>query len=162
MKKVIILFFIALFLGSCAGGAQPTTSGKGGIDTPSPQSGTETPSPAPDSSSPVIRMEKSGGIAGIHNTWTIYADGRAFSGSQALTSIPAGQVTSTLAEIQNLGFFEMQDDYLPGSTCADCFQYRITIHAGGVSKTVTALDGDAHTPAKLLQIIDDIDRLVGQ
>jgi hypothetical protein len=160
MRIVFIYLLFVILLASCASAAQPTITGKGPVETQvTPSSGPVSP-PAPDLGVPVIIMEKSGGIAGVHDKWTIYAGGQVVSAGQVVHTLTSDQVSSTLADIQKLGFFNMQADYSKASTCNDCFIITITVASAGNSKTVTGVEGDTHTPAEFLQVISDISSLV--
>ena len=131
MRKKWIIFVITLFLVGCASAAVSPGSGKGPVDTQQTPVMTPTggaPAQTPEPGGPVIILEKSGGIAGINKKWSIYADGQVMSDGQTSKTLDAGQVNSTLADIQKLGFFGMLADYSSVSTCNDCFIYKITIN----------------------------------
>lgn len=157
MRKGFIFLVIAILLTSCASATQSTTTSKGPVEAPTTGA---VSLPTPDPGEPVIVMDKSGGIAGIHNKWTIYTNGQVVSAGQVVHTLTADQVKSTLADIQKLGFFDLQADYSKASTCNDCFMITIMVNSAGNSKTVTGVEGDAHTPAEFLQVIGEINSLV--
>jgi len=159
MRKVFIFLLIAILLAGCASVAQSTTTGKGPLDAQATPTAGAVSQPTPDQGAPVIVMERSGGIAGIHNKWTIYANGQVVMAGQVVRTLTADQVNSTLADIQKLGFFELQADYSKNSNCMDCFLDNVTINSGGNSKTVTAVEGDTRTPAEFLKVIEAINKL---
>lgn len=113
-------------------------------------------------SEPVIILKRGGGLAGVSDQWTIYADGRIVAGDQTEQQVTPDQVSLLLAGIEALGFFDLEDSYGRGSTCNDCFTYELTVRSGQQVKTVTAVDGAADTPADLLQIVEMITGLVSR
>lgn len=159
MRKGFIYLLIAILLAGCASAAQSTMISKGPLDAQTTPTAGAVSQPTPDQGMPVIVMERSGGIAGIHNKWTIYASGQVIMAGQVVRTLAADQVNTTMADIQKLGFFEMQADYSKNSNCMDCFLDVVTINSGGNSKTVTAVEGDARTPAEFLKVIEDINKL---
>jgi hypothetical protein len=76
------------------------------------------------------------------------------------TAVAADQVQALLAEIEGLGFWELQDSYGLSAVCNDCYSYRITVNDGGKVKTVVAVEGAADTPDTVLEIIDAINALL--
>ncbi len=161
MKKALIFFLITILLAGCAGvTASPATTDKGGAGNQATPTVQNTPVPTSDQMVPAIVIVRTGGIAGIHNKWTIYADGQVFSESQLIHRLSAEQVKSALATIQKLGFFDLQADYSKDSTCMDCFLVTVTVNSGGTSKTVKAVEGDTRTPSAFLQVTGVINGLV--
>ncbi len=160
MRKGLILLLIAILLAGCAGAAQSTTTGKGPVDDQTSPTPGGVSQPTPDQGAPVIIMEKSGGLAGVHQKWALYASGQVVSAGQVIRLVTADQVKAALADIRKAGFYDLQADYRQASTCNDCFLYTVSVNSGGNSKTVTGVDGDAHTPAEFLQVVSEILNLV--
>jgi hypothetical protein len=69
-------------------------------------------------------------------------------------------VSQLVRTIEVLGFFKLQDAYGQSSECADCFQYELTVNAGGRSKTVTTVDAAPDNPPELMQILESVHALV--
>lgn len=158
MKKAVILFLFIFWIAGCAGSAQPPLTPKGLSLTATPPATSEPQTSRQDVA--VIVVEKSGGIAGIHMKWMIFADGRVVPGDAAHREPDPAQVESLLAHLQKLGFYDLQTDYSSASTCNDCFVYTITVHNAGITKSVTGVDGDTATPAAFLQSIQAVNSLI--
>lgn len=107
-----------------------------------------------------VVYERSGGFAGISETWNIYPDGRIVSPQGHEYTVPPERVSSLLSEIESLGFFEMSDTSGRFSACRDCFTYRITVNNDGQVRAVTAVDAATDTPAEFWQILERIRDLV--
>ncbi len=101
-----------------------------------------------------VLFQRSGGLLPSELQWAVYPDGRVVTGKGEEESVPAGQVQALLAELNGLGFFELQDSYGLSAVCNDCYTYSITVNDGGRVKTVIAVDGAADTPDTVLAIID--------
>ena len=105
---------------------------------------------------PVIIFERSGGIAGRHDLFRIYADGRVEStaaGKTAVTqNVPPELVAAVVTHMVDAGFFSLADEYLPKSNCCDLFTYKLSVVHDGVAKTVTTMDSVQLPPALALAI----------
>jgi hypothetical protein len=160
MKRVLFVIFIALFLSGCAGAQQSSTGSKGPGGLHATPAAGDASLPTPGPGDPVIILERSGGIAGIHHIWIIYADGKVTYNGQPGRTLTPELVNTSLADIQKSGFFNLQEDYGKNSTCNDCFVLTVTIRSDGNAKTVTAVEGDTQTPAEFLQTVGEINSLV--
>ena len=157
LATIVVLAFLA----ACTPASLPSPAdAQTGPDTEDPR-GTKQPGGGADSDA-VIILRRSGGLAGVSDEWTIYADGRIVAGDQTEQQVTPDQVSLLLAGIEALGFFDLEDSYGRGSTCNDCFTYELTVRSGEQVKTVTAVDGAADTPAELLQIVQMITGLVSR
>ncbi len=162
MKWHVTLVMIGMLalLAACAPASLPSpTDTQPGPDTEEPR-GTTRPGGA--GSEPVIILKRGGGLAGVADEWTIYADGRIVAGNETEQKVTPDQVSLLLAGIEGLGFFDLENNYGRGSTCNDCFTYELTVRSGERVKTITAVDGAADTPAELLQIVQMITELVSR
>jgi len=113
----------------------------------------------------VIVYERDGGIAGTHDVWRIYADGRVQATLKAKGStqaqLPASVVDDAVKRIVDGGFFNLQDTYLPANRGADRFTYKLTIIQGRTLKTVTTMDA-TEQPAALSGALDVVNGLIQQ
>jgi hypothetical protein len=113
----------------------------------------------------VIIYERDGGLAGTHDEWRIYADGRVQATLKAKGStqaqLPASVVNEAVKRIVDGGFFNLQDSYLPANRGADRFTYKLTVIQGGALKTVTTMDA-TEQPAALSSALDIVGGLVQQ
>ena len=126
------------------------------VASSTPESATATPPATPEPTStpgtgPLIVYERSGGFAGRHDLFRIYADGRIVSEGGAMTgggnALAPQQITSVVARIVEAGFFSLEDAYLPPNKCCDLFTYKLTIMRDGKAKTVTTMDSAKQPPA---------------
>lgn len=108
----------------------------------------------------VIIYQRSGGFAGVHEQWTVYPDGRIVATDGREWQVTPEQVEQLLAEIEALGFFEMNSRYMPLNTCCDRFTYEITVHHGDRVNTVTTIDAAPDAPPELWHVIDEISHWV--
>lgn len=118
-----------------------------------------TDSGAGKSGGAAIIYGRSGGIAGISEMWMIFPDGRVVSADGKVFAVPAVEVSALLAEIEDLGFFEISNPSgLPG-TCADCFVHQITVNNGERLNSITVQGriSDPEDPRlKILEIISEL------
>jgi hypothetical protein len=145
MKYLWTLLLAALLLVSCQREA--------------PTSGTSDPGPK-DFSKISIVLEKSGGIAGEMERWTINGNGQVVSSKGGQRSLDPAAVGSVVEQLEQMGFFEMEEGGLPTS-CRDCFTYTLTVSDGERVKTVTAVEGAVETPQDVLQAVGLVAGLVG-
>jgi hypothetical protein len=103
-----------------------------------------------------ITFDRSGGIAGISEHWTIYLDGRVIGPAEEEARIPADQVSQVLAEIEASGFFEWPPLSRSLESCADCFTYSITVEYQGKTNRITLVDGQSGAPEEAWTILERI------
>jgi len=159
MRREAIVIILLVFLVACE--PAPARSALN-TRTPSPA---ELPSTRVFSGSDklggaVIIYERSGGLTGISEQWTVYPDGRITSEQGPEYRVSPERISSLLSEIESLGFFVMSEASGRFSPCRDCFTYRITVSHEGQVRTVMAMDAAADTPAEFWQILERIRELV--
>ena len=167
MKRHALWVTLMFVLAGCAvvtaptPGAAPTL----GIVRTSPVSPLSPLAPPQTADGVVIIYERDGGIAGTHDVWRIYADGRVQATLKAKGStqaqLPASVVSDTVKRIVDGGFLKLQDSYLPANRGADRFTYKLTIIQGGTLKTVTTMDA-TEQPAALSSALDVVNGLLQQ
>jgi hypothetical protein len=145
----------------CASGTEIAPT----LEAPTPESPTgqdQTPAPAATptagdrSSGAVITFDRSGGIAGISEHWTIYLDGTVIGPAEEEARIPADEVGQLLAEIEAAGFFEWPPRPRSFQTCADCFTYSITVEYQAKTNRITLLDGESGAPEEAWVLLERI------
>lgn len=109
----------------------------------------------------VIIYQRSGGIAGMSERWVVYPDGRVLQPDGQIRHVPPEQVSTLLRKIESLGFFDMNDEYLPQNPCCDRFTHTLTVRRDNQRKHVTTLDATPGTPAALWEAIDAVTQLAG-
>jgi hypothetical protein len=127
-----------------------------------PAGSTLTPGGAQDGGQAVIVFERGGGIAGIHEVWTVYADGATASAEGAGQAVAAAEVEAVMAEADRLGFWEMEAAYGANDQCADCFTYNLTLTWEGRTKTVTTMDAASDAPPELSELLTAVSQLVAK
>ncbi len=173
MKRYYLVVILMFVLAGCAVATAPTPRAAptlGAVRT-SPVSPLAPMSPLSPLALPqtadgvVIIYERDGGLAGTHDVWRIYANGRVAATSKARgdsqAQLPASVVNDAVKRIIDGGFFKLQDSYLPANRGADRFTYKLTIIQGGTLKTVTTMDA-TEQPAALASALDVVNGLIGQ
>jgi len=160
LNLIVIFLAIALTTG-CSSVAEITpTLEATTLEAPTRQDQTPTPAATPTpgsrSSGAVITFDRSGGIAGISEHWTITLDGRVVGPADEEARIPADEVSQLLAEIEAAGFFEWPPIPRSLQSCADCFTYSITVEYQGKANRITLVDGESAAPEEAWTILERI------
>lgn len=100
----------------------------------------------------VLIYERSGGIAGEMVTVNVYADGTVErTASQNAPGEPLeiyvvdpAEVEAMLAELEEVGFFELESSYVPEDPCCDLFTHLMSVRRGDDIHTVEALEGGSN------------------
>jgi hypothetical protein len=130
-----------------------TTKPADEADLPTPDEKNGEPGEQPDESlEPAIVFSREGGLAGIMQTWEIYADGRTVRDDSAEWQVAPDMVSELLDTIEQAGFFELEP---PKTTdiCCDFFTYTITVLDGVREKTVIFSEGDPDLAPGLQSVV---------
>jgi hypothetical protein len=125
-----------------------------------------TPASSPLTSPPAVSeisvtYQRSGGLVGANDTWTIDPQGKVtHQGSGASAQLTAAQLVELITAIRAANFIELQDSYVPKDTCCDRYEYTIIITTNGQSNTVRTIDASPTAPRELTQLVDILNRLV--
>jgi hypothetical protein len=84
----------------------------------------------------LVSIVRSGGFAGIHETFAIYPDGKATNPEGKMQQIQAKSLDSILRQIGALDLPRSCQIVFPPSSCSDCFQYRITLTGSNGTRTL--------------------------
>lgn len=103
-----------------------------------------------------IIYQRSGGIAGIAEMWTIYSDGRIVSGDGQESSVTPEEVSALLTEIEALGFFDLRESGGLLSTCRDCFIHQITVSSSERFNSIRVEAGGSEPEDQRLEIVEKI------
>ncbi len=108
----------------------------------------------------LVSLHQSGGIAGVDETLTVYADGRVEltdrSGQVRAGQLAAGDLEALRSLLESPELARAEDRYqAPG---ADQFVYEITLLSGAQPRTITTMDGADH-PAVVGQLLAELARL---
>jgi hypothetical protein len=101
----------------------------------------------------LIAYHLNGGLAGLDETWMIFADGRITNSDQLAGQVEPEAAAGLAAAIQALGFFDLQSSYLPANTCCDRFGYEITLIVDGRAHQVSALEAEPGVPEAFWQAV---------
>lgn len=124
--------------------------------------------PDPDLGDAVLFYERSGGIAGEIVTVRVYADGtversdRVDAQSDAIEAyaVEPAAVEQLLADLEEVGYFELERDYLPKDLCCDRILHLISARADGEVQTVEALGSTEDTPEAVWESVEIIESFV--
>lgn len=132
---------------------------------PAPQEPKRSPAdPLPEGVA--LRLSRSGGIAGISETWIVYTDGRVEVRRKAdAAAQPAGQVDpaavqAVLAELDRLGFYDLQAEYSAKDACCDLITATLQARSGGREHRVILLQEAEDTPAEALAALQAVQALL--
>jgi hypothetical protein len=155
MRKHIarILLIACTFLAGCSSPQAPAATEPGEIKNEAQATG-ET------AQTVQIVLERSGGFAGVDERWLINSDGRITASDGKNSQVSIAELSAAVADLENLGFFELQNSYMPLDTCCDRFTYKLSVTAAGKAHTVTALEGDQETPEELWKAIEIVNGLI--
>jgi len=156
MKTVAVILLIAIaVLAGCS---------------PSNATATDIPVKAEsNANSPVVTdqgveivLKRSGGFAGVDDSWSITSDGSITTSDGKESQVSQTALSQAVNELEKLGFFAMDNSYVPLDTCCDRFTYQIEVTVNGKSHSVTALEGAPETPDKFWQALDTVNGLLAE
>lgn len=101
----------------------------------------------------VIIYERSGGLAGVSEQWSIYPDGRIVAGDGREWQVEPEQVEQLIDDIEALGFFDMSGRYMPRDPCCDRFTYSLVVRSDDKVNRVTTMDVAPDVPANLWEVL---------
>ncbi len=137
------------------------TPGTAGSPLPTPNISTSPVQP-PTAYGAVVTLQRTGGLAGVSQQWSIYPDGRVQLPNGTQSQLSADQVSALLAALDQAGFFALQDSYGQGDKCRDCFNYQLTVNDNGHSRTVSFVEGAADTPPEVTAALKAVNELLAQ
>ena len=149
MRKIAAILSLAvLFLAGCA----------------SPQPAAATPpaenSPAGTDQEINILLRKTGGFAGVDESWEVASDGHITTSEGESAQVSAAELSRTVSELEELGFFDLQASYVPHDTCCDRFTYQLEVTVNGKPHSVTVLEATPGTPDGFWQALDVVNSLL--
>jgi hypothetical protein len=175
MKRLSLVLLIALFgllvacspTGAGEEAATITPTAAPALDTVPPPSaeGEEAATPAPESEgqpeaelpeSAVILFHREGGIAGVSEEWTVFADGRVVDAAGNEFQLEPAAVTAMLATIQATGFMELDNSQAPVELCCDRFVYTLTVRLDDRTHSMTMVDGQENVAPALEEAINTV------
>ncbi len=95
-----------------------------------------------------------------YERWAIYEDGTVLENDIVKTSLSLEAVAELLRRVEEAGFFDMEDVYMPEQPAPDQPLYALTVRGEEEIKTVVTMEGVPMQPAQLQALIDYVDALV--
>ena len=154
-RRVLATIFLFWITG-CAKDLVTSTS----VTPPSTPSHTEASIDDNPASGIVLLYERSGGIAGIHNEWKAYSDGRLESIDGSIGTLSPKELDGVLEEFHKLNFFDLEMKINPFDSCADCFSYRLLINFEGQTNEISWNEASTDTPVNFREILTLINTLI--
>ncbi len=158
MKTVICLLILSGLAACTVAAPLSSPAPTAELSLPSPEDAVHPAAGLPAEVALVLR--RSGGIAGVSEQWTIYTDGSVEAGDGRRWQATPEEVASLVAEIEGLGFFELDSRYVPFDTCCDRFTYELAVRSGERSHAVTALEATPDVPEALWEALDAVQRFL--
>lgn len=121
-----------------------------------------TPTPLPNKDEvknpdgPILVLQQSGGLDGVISQWALYADGRIEASDGSYRQATPEQVDQLLSEIEKLGFFELNNRYMPLNTCCDRIVYELSVRSEGRENHLTVLDATPDVPEAVWNSINTV------
>lgn len=107
-----------------------------------------------------VVFKRSGGLAGLNEQWTIFANGRIETNTSITPQLSTEAVNQLLSSLESAGFFELDATYLPEDTCCDRYLYEITAVQNSTFHSVTTLENTPDMPEALQQSLRIIQNLL--
>jgi hypothetical protein len=124
---------------------------------------------------PIIVLSQSGGIAGQVIEWRIYADGRvekvedaqrpdaeSVEGNVHTAQVEPEQIDGLVTDLEELGYFELDSNYIPKDTCCDRFMYNLTVQTTDRMHAIAAMDGTEDVPEEVWESINLVQTFVDE
>ncbi len=147
LVTAFLLIFLLPAMGCSVETAHAPIEGEGAEETPTPA---PTATFAPNTA---VIFNRSGGIAGLDETWTVFLDGTVETNSTTQPQLSAEDVEQLLNSLESTGFFELEDRYMPEDTCCDHIFYQVTAVSGSQRHTVATLETTPDMPEALQQTL---------
>lgn len=123
---------------------------------------TATPDEAETTGQPevVLRYQRTGGIAGVNQEWTVYSDGTIVGNDGTTKQASVEEVVRLLTDIEELGFYDMAPRYGDPRACCDMFTYVISVRGSSRQHSVTTVDAADDAPAELMDVLSRVSHFV--
>jgi len=110
----------------------------------------------------VLVYKRSGGFAGVDESWTVYEDGRVVDASGKESTVSISELADVIAQAQQAGFFDQRLAVDRKSACADCFTYELEMSVDGQRNKVAFKDAQQDVPDAIWRLLASVQGLVGQ
>ncbi len=155
-SRCVLAMIFLFWITGCARDLATSTS----VTPPSTPSYTEANVDDNHASGIVLLYERSGGIAGIHDEWKAYSDGRFELNDGTIETLNPQELDGVLEELRKLGFFDLEMKINPFDSCADCFSYRLLVNFEGQTNEISWNEASTDTPVNFKEILTLINTLL--
>jgi hypothetical protein len=101
----------------------------------------------------VIEYQRSGGYAGVNESYSLFSDGRINVINADGWQVDAKRVDALVKRLAELGFYDLASAYIPKNACCDRFSHQLTVKYGNNTHTVSAVGGDPRVPENFWEIL---------
>lgn len=144
VQLTLLGFLVLLLLSGCAVETAHAPEAAVEATATAVPTATHTPNTA-------VIFKRSGGLAGVNEEWVLFVDGRIETNTTIQPQLSAEDVSQLLNSLETVGFFQLNNSYLPEDTCCDRFLYEITVLQTSTFHTVTSLENTPDMPESLQQ-----------
>jgi hypothetical protein len=157
---IVILLFLGSTLSACASSNNsPTPQAPDHSPTATPSGSTGNPAATP-SAGPLILYHRSGGIAGLDETFQVYADGLITSGDHKNWRVTPADVQRLMDQINQSGFYQVNQAGPFVVPCCDRLTYSLTVNLNGKTHLAQIFDGATDQPAAIQKAIDAVEQFI--
>jgi hypothetical protein len=108
----------------------------------------------------VVVFQKTGGFAGVNEQTVVYSDGFIENDKGESFQSSPDVIRTLVSTAEDIGFFDLEGNYVPEDHCCDYFNYSLTIRDCEQANTVVTADEVPGAPSELMQIINTIQALI--
>lgn len=109
-----------------------------------------------------VVFARTGGIAGISEQWSLFADGRVVNTQGDEFQVDASEIVALVDAMEGMGFYGWRVEVPRRNTCADCFTYSIRASYKGQSNQVDFVDAQLGVPDGVWTLLDRIQVILSE
>lgn len=142
----------------------PTAASPTAIPSPSAAPTAQAAAPADEV---IVRLHRSGGFAGVDESYSIRADGSVVKGggdgqTMQIVQADAAAASRFIQQLADTGITALAPgSYQPKNPCCDRFSYTVSVVVQGQEYSYSAVEGDERMPAELAKLIELVRQYVG-
>ena len=108
----------------------------------------------------IIVFQREGNFPESPQKWTFYHTGLIVTGDGSEWKLQSRSVRPLFELVESPGFRQLSDNYLQDTDCDDSIRQALTVFIQGDVIEILTCQGDTGLPKSLIQIFENIDRLV--